>query len=179
MFDKEKNENVENLRSFIIQEFQMAAAEKIHSLHLIGNKAKIDHTYFGSSQQSNKVKYQKKCVFCSLDHSLWDCVQFKQLDIRQRRDVARSNKVCYRCLGRSHYGEACTKTSICGINGCKKTQNRLLHRDKFFRTNNEKDEKKKEAPSITEEEQRTTNERSHTMTMHATKQPKVADEFVL
>ena len=91
MFDKEKNENVENLRSFIIQEFQMAAAKKIHSLHLIGNKAKIDYTYFGSSQQSNKVKYQKKCVFCSLDHSLWDCVQFKQLDIRQRWDMARSN----------------------------------------------------------------------------------------
>ena len=181
MFDKEKNENVENLRSFVTQEaeFEMAAAETIHSLHRIGNKAKIDHAYFGSSQQSNKFKYQKKCVFCNLDHSLWDCVQFKQLDIRQRWDVARSNKLCYRCLGRSHYGEACTKTSICGINGCKKSQNRLLHRDKFFRTNIEKDEKKKEAPSITEEEQRKSNERSHTTTMHATKQPRVADEFVL
>ena len=175
VFDKEKKENVENLRSFVIQEaeFQMGTAKTI------GNKAKIDHTYFGSSQQSNKVKYHKKCVFCNLDHSLWDCVQFKQLDIRQRWDVARSNKLCYRCLGKSHYGEACTKTSICGINGCKKSQNRLLHRDKFFRTNNEKDEKKKEAPSITEDEQRKTNERSHTMTMHATKQPKVADELVL
>ena len=176
VLDKENNKNIENLRSFVIQEaeFQMAAG-----LHRIGNKAKIDHTYFGSSQQSNKVKYQKKCVFCNLDHSLWDCVQFKQLDIRQRWDVARSNKLCYRCLGRSHYGEACTKTSICGINGCKKSQNRLLHRDKFFRTNIEKDEKKKEAPSITEEEQRKSNERSHTTTMHATKQPRVADEFVL
>ena len=46
VFDKEKKENVENLRSFTIQEaeFQMAAAETIHSLHRIGNKAKIDHT---------------------------------------------------------------------------------------------------------------------------------------
>ena len=80
VFDKEKKENVENLRSFVIQEaeFQMGAAKTI------GNKAKIDHTYFGLSQQSNKVKYHKKCVFCKLDHSLWDCVQFKQLDIRQR-----------------------------------------------------------------------------------------------
>ena len=86
MSDKERNENVENLRSFIIQkaEFQMATAKTIHNLHRIGNKAKIDHTYFGSSQQSNKVKYQKKCVFCNLDHSLWDCVQFKHPHIRQR-----------------------------------------------------------------------------------------------
>ena len=82
MFDKEKNENVENLRTFVTQEaeFEMAAAETIHSLHRIGNKDKIDHAYFGSSQQSNKFKYQKKCVFCNLDHSLWDCVQFKSLE---------------------------------------------------------------------------------------------------
>ena len=73
----------------------MAAAEAIHSLHRIGNKAKIDHAYFGSSQQSNKFKYQKKCVFCNLDHSLWDCVQFKQLEIGQRWDVARNNKLCH------------------------------------------------------------------------------------
>ena len=54
VLDKENNKNIENLRSFVIQEaeFQMAAG-----LHRIGNKAKIDHTYFGSSQQSNKVKY--------------------------------------------------------------------------------------------------------------------------
>ena len=84
VFDKGKNENVENLRSFVIQEaeFQMATAETIRGLHRTGNKAKTDHTYFGSSQQSNKVKYEKKCVFCNLDHSLWGCVQFKQLDIR-------------------------------------------------------------------------------------------------
>ena len=54
VLDKENNKNIENLRSFVIKEaeFQMAAG-----LHRIGNKAKIDHTYFGSSQQSNKVKY--------------------------------------------------------------------------------------------------------------------------
>ena len=35
VFDKEKKENVENLRSFVIQEaeFQIAAAETIHGLH--------------------------------------------------------------------------------------------------------------------------------------------------
>ena len=93
--------------------------------------------------------------------------------------MARSNKLCYRCLGGSHYGEACTKTRICGINGCKELHNRLLHRDKSVRTKNEEDEKKKEAASITEAEQVKNNERSHTTRMHATKQPKVADEFVL
>ena len=68
---------------------------------------------------------------------------------------------------------------ICGINGCKESHNRLLHRDKFVRTNSEEDEKKKETPSIAEGEQAKSNERSHTTTMHATKQPKVANKLVL
>ena len=168
------------MRSFVIREaeFEISAAETIHGLHRIGNKAKIDHTYFGSSQQSNKVKYHKKCVFCNLDHSLWDCVQFKQLDIRQRWDVARSNKLCYRCLGRSHYGEACTKTRICGINGCKESHNRLYTETSLLeQTMKKMKRKRKHHPS--QWEQAKSNERSHTMTMHATKQPKVANELVL
>ena len=82
--------------------------------------------------------------------------------------MARSNKLCYRCLGRSHYGEACTKTRIRGINGCTQS---LLHGNKFVGTNNEEDEKEMEAPSIIEGGQPNSNERSHTTTMHATKQP--------
>ena len=35
----------------------MAATETIHGLHQIGNNTKTDHTYFGSSQQADKVKY--------------------------------------------------------------------------------------------------------------------------
>ena len=58
--------------------------------------------------------------------------------------MARSNKLCYRCLGKSHYGEHCSKTRICGINGCKESHSCLLYGDKFVRTNNEEDEKKKE-----------------------------------
>ena len=42
---------------------------------------------------------------------------------------------------------------ICGINDGKKSRNRLLHREKFVRTNREEAEKKKEAKSITEGEQ--------------------------
>ena len=68
---------------------------------------------------------------------------------------------------------------ICGINGWKESHNRLLHRDKFFSTNNEEAEKKKEAPTITEGEPAEINESSYTTAMHATKQPKVANEIVL
>ena len=71
--------------------------------------------------------------------------------------MAGSKKLCYRCLGRSHYGEACTKTRICEISGCKESYNCLLHIDEFVRIDNEEDEKKKEAPSIIEGEQTKSN----------------------
>lgn len=58
IFDKEQKKNDENLRSFVIQEaeLQMAAAETTHGFHQIGNKGKNDHTYFGSSHQSDRGK---------------------------------------------------------------------------------------------------------------------------
>lgn len=58
IFDKEQKKNDENLRSFVIQEteLQMAAAETIHGFHQIENKGKNDHTYFGSSHQSDRGK---------------------------------------------------------------------------------------------------------------------------
>ena len=57
VFDKEKKESVENLKSFVIQEadFQMAAAETIHGLYQIGNKVKNILV-----QVSNRIKVNTK-----------------------------------------------------------------------------------------------------------------------
>ena len=67
VFDKEKKENVENLRSLIIQrpEFHRAAPETIHGLHRIGNKAKIDHINFGLSHNQMKVN-TKRSVYSAV-----------------------------------------------------------------------------------------------------------------
>ena len=46
-----------------------------------------------------------------------------------RRETAKSLKLCYRCLGGDHNGETCVRSRVCGISNCKKTHNRLLHRD--------------------------------------------------
>ena len=46
-----------------------------------------------------------------------------------RWEAAKSLKLCYRCLGGDHNGETCVRSRICGIDNCKNTHNRLLHRD--------------------------------------------------
>ena len=46
----------------------------------------------------------------------------------QRWDIAEQYKLCYCCLGDDHLGQACTRTRICGSDGCRETHNRLLHK---------------------------------------------------
>ena len=46
-----------------------------------------------------------------------------------RWEAAKSLQLCYRCLRGDHNGETCVRSRICGINNCKNTHNRLLHRD--------------------------------------------------
>ena len=53
----------------------MAAEKTIYILHRIRTKGKNDNTYFVCIF---------KCIICNLNHSLQDCVQFRQLDIGQR-----------------------------------------------------------------------------------------------
>ena len=93
--------------------------------------------------------------------------------------MARSSKLCFSCLGRSHYGEDHTKMRICGINYCKESYNRLLHRDKFVKTNIEEAEKKKRHnPSQKESKQRVMRDLIQRQCM-LQKHTKVVDETVV
>ena len=51
------------------------------------------------------------------------------MSVPERWEAAKSLKLCYRCLGGDHSGETCVRSRVCGINNCKNTHNRLLHRD--------------------------------------------------
>ena len=52
-----------------------------------------------------------------------------KLSLPEKWEATESLKLCYRFLGGDHSGEACVRSRICGINNCKNTHNRLLHRD--------------------------------------------------
>ena len=172
IFENKNTESVESLRKFIVQEaeFQVTAGETIHGLHVTGrSKHKGEQSFFGDDKQvgTKKKLNQSRCIVCSYDHALWNCNRFKQLDTDDKWRLAKENKLCYKCLGSNHTGSSCTKMRICGINGCKDSHNRLLHRDKLVRS---------ETSTPTEESKRNSDktqnfiegERSE-KTMHATK----------
>ena len=81
-----------------------------------------------SSGNQRRVGF-RPCKVCSGHHGVWRCDKFKAMSPPARWEAAKSLKLCYHCLGGDHNGETCVRSRICGINNCKNTHNRLLHRD--------------------------------------------------
>jgi hypothetical protein len=126
IFEKKKAESVLSLRDWVIQEseFQTIAAETVKGLHP-GNEKRSKfrdggRTYFNRDGVS-------KCKLCNNQHPIWRCNQFKQMTVSERWNFAKQTRLCYRCLSEGHTGNKCTKSRCCGVDGCTKTHNRLLH----------------------------------------------------
>eukprot|EP00795_Rhopilema_esculentum_P002346 gene2346-17983_t len=151
IFENRRRECVETLKMWVIQEseFYTVARETVHgvsserrnsrSRNLAGEKKT---TFFGATEELTQVnrfqvgrsgvtggKYgkQRLCKVCNGRHGVWACDAFRNMDIRQRWNVAKHFKLCFRCLGDDHSGSKCTRSRVCGIRGCQETHNKLLH----------------------------------------------------
>ena len=67
------------------------------------------------------------CVHCEGNHGIWSCRRFQSLGVKERWDIAREKKLCFRCLESDHEGRFCTKARPCQIGGCKSSHHHLLH----------------------------------------------------
>ena len=59
-------------------------------------------------------------------HKIWNCPIFKSMNVTNRYAAARKERLCYGCLVKRHAIKDC-KVHPCGLNGCTKKHNRLLH----------------------------------------------------
>lgn len=51
----------------------------------------------------------------------------KSMSVDDRWKIAKEKKLCFRCLANNHQGRDCKRSKECGINGCKRNHDRLLH----------------------------------------------------
>ena len=51
------------------------------------------------------------------------------MTVNERWNIAKEQKLCFRCLSDGHRGEACLRSRVCGIKGCRSHHHRLLHED--------------------------------------------------
>ena len=60
-------------------------------------------------------------------HKLQNCPKFRALSVYQRLEKVKECGLCFRCFGR-HWANRCESTKQCGVNGCVRLHNELLHR---------------------------------------------------
>ena len=113
-----------SLRERVIQEseFQTIASETLEGLNM--GSEKKPKWRGGSRTYFNR---EGVCRLCKGQHPVFECNEFKQMNLPDKWTFAKQSHLFYRCLGEGHTGSDCTKSKSCGVNGCTKTHNRLLH----------------------------------------------------
>ena len=89
----------------------------------------------GLSTFNSNPKSPIKRVVCGNTHALWACDTFKKLAPVDRYRKVKENKLCFLCFRGRHAVKNC-KMKECGIDGCKRRHNRLLHQPEETRKSN-------------------------------------------
>ena len=82
-----------------------------------------------SASSNVKDTRQKQSDHCSLvdgTHKIWYCQLFRNMSANNRYAAVRKQRLRYGCLGKGHAIKD-RNVNTCGINGCIKKHNRLLH----------------------------------------------------
>lgn len=126
--DNHRIENVGTLREFVDREseFLTTASETITGV-LSGSKR--ERTFLAEVDPEPKKKQGNKCKLCKGSHGMWNCENFKKMPVDMRWNVAKEQKLCFRCRSNGHRGEACSRSRVCGLNGCRSHHHRMLHED--------------------------------------------------
>ena len=82
--------------------------------------------YCEIESERNKANAKQQLSLADGTHKKWNCLKFKSMNFTYRYAAVRKERLCYGCLGKGHAIKDC-KVHPCGINGCSKKHNRLLH----------------------------------------------------
>ena len=67
------------------------------------------------------------CPKCGGDHKLFRCRQFNDLNVEERVDLVFAKGLCLWCLQKGHLAKDCHNNRPCGVDGCQRRHNQLLH----------------------------------------------------
>ena len=79
-----------------------------------------------SNVKETKQTQSDHCPLADGTHNIWNCPLIRNMSVNDRYAAVRKQRLCYGCLGKGHAIKDC-KVNACGINGCIKKHNRLLH----------------------------------------------------
>ncbi|XP_058128411.1 uncharacterized protein LOC131292089 [Anopheles ziemanni] len=86
----------------------------------------------GQSAESVTVNHGEPCSVCSGKcSSLAECGKFLGMDVNSRWRYIKTHAVCRTCLKK--HPRFCRVDVLCGVNGCNRRHNKLLHDEDFVR----------------------------------------------
>ncbi|XP_044761992.1 uncharacterized protein LOC123319195 [Coccinella septempunctata] len=75
-------------------------------------------------------KTDKLCTYCrEKGHYIQDCSKINQDDVETRWETVTRRKLCFSCLKNNHQTMKCRSKRQCGIDNCKRSHHKLLHKD--------------------------------------------------
>ena len=83
---------------------------------------------FSASSNVKKTKQMQSdhCPLADGTHKIWNCPLFRNMGVNDWYAAVRRQRLCYGCLDKGNAIKDC-KVNVCGINGCIKKHNQLLH----------------------------------------------------
>ena len=83
---------------------------------------------FSASSNVKETKQTQRyhCLLADGTHKIWICPLFRNMSVNDRYAAVRKQRLCSGCLGKGHAIKDC-RVNACGINGCIKNHNQLLH----------------------------------------------------
>lgn len=66
------------------------------------------------------------CPICKGTHGAWKCKEFLELNPRDRYEVVKQRRLCWKCLNQGHGSSDC-RFGNCAV--CDRPHHRLLHRE--------------------------------------------------
>jgi Protein of unknown function (DUF1759) len=128
--------DLEDLSSFLITIVEEIPIDKFTNHGPKGDQKRTDGRV-NAHHESEGRRGGICCFNCQGSHVLTKCEKFRNAAVKEHEQIIRDKKVCMSCLSSTEHAiKNCPTKRECGINGCVRSHNRLLHR--------KSDEQKKE-----------------------------------
>ena len=109
------------------ERYNEQAGSEEKSVPQLRRAPKTSQRYQTMHIETDAKPQQRKCALCSKEHPEVKCPTLLAASVEQRWDLVKAKKVCFGCLRGAHMRRQCTRFSKCGVDGCDKGHNYLLH----------------------------------------------------
>ena len=97
------------------------------------NKIVMEHIETDKKDKTSSKVYE--CWICKGNHRLMKCDEFREMNVKERKETVRKHKLCWNCLSQGHQINDCKSTVKC--RECNKRHHTLLHHDQPTSTDNQ------------------------------------------